>query len=99
RPGGPGWNRVSREAGDTEGESLAPNFLNWLLGCVCIYSCLFGIGAVVLGEMIKGIAFIIAGLIAGAVIFWNLERIGWKSYADDRTQLTEAVDSKAAIRS
>ena len=97
RPGGPGWKNVSREAGGTEGESLAPNFLNWLLGCVLIYSFLFGIGGIVLGEMIKGIAFIIAGLIAGAVIFWNLERVGWKNYADDRAQLTEAVDSKAAM--
>jgi SSS family solute:Na+ symporter len=97
RPGGPGWKKVAREAGEPEGESLAPSFFNWLLGCALIYSFLFGIGDIVLGEAIKGVAFITAGLVAGAAIFWNLERAGWKSYAEGSADSAEAVDREAAV--
>jgi solute:Na+ symporter, SSS family len=97
RPGGPGWKAIAREAGLEKGESLAPNFLNWALGCVLIYAFLFGIGKIVIGELISGAVFIIAGLIAGAVIFWNLERVGWKSYADQQPQPDSAVERNAAV--
>lgn len=97
RPDGPGWKAVAREAGVPEGESLAPNFLNWLLGCVLIYAFLFGIGAIILGEVIKGFIYIIVGLAAGTVIFWNLARMGWKSYADDSSRLADEVERKAAM--
>lgn len=74
RPDGPGWNKVAQEAGEKQGKSLAPNFINWIAGCILIYSFLFGIGGIVLGSVMKGAIFIIVGLLAAAVIFWNLQR-------------------------
>lgn len=74
RPDGPGWRAVARAAGAPPGKSLAPNFVNWLAGCVLIYTFLFGIGEIILGERLKGVLFLFAGLLAGAVIFFNLRR-------------------------
>ena len=82
RPDGPGWRAVAREAGGPEGGSLAPNFLNWLFGCVLVYSFLFGIGEVIFREFARGVIFIALGLAAGALIFWNLQRSDWSSLAE-----------------
>ena len=74
RPDGPGWGAIAREAGVAGGQSLAPNFVNWIAGCVLIYSFLFGIGGLVLGATMKGLLYILVGLFAGSVIFFNLRR-------------------------
>jgi solute:Na+ symporter, SSS family len=74
RPDGPGWRPIASAAGGQGGKSLMPNFVNWVAGCVLIYTFLFGIGGLVLGEIGKGILFIVIGLLAGSVIFFNLRR-------------------------
>ncbi|MEW6211050.1 MAG: sodium:solute symporter family protein [Acidobacteriota bacterium] len=78
RPGGPGWKRVANLAGEVEGESLAPQFANWFLGCALVYSSLFGIGQFVLGEIMKGLLLAVAAVGAGALIWWNLGRENWR---------------------
>src|SRR4051812_666516 len=46
RPAGPGWRAVRERAGlDPSPDSLAHSLLGWALGCVFIYSALFGAGA------------------------------------------------------
>src|SRR5262249_26291707 len=49
RPDGAGWRRVARLAGGAAAStgSLAPHLVNWVLGCVLIYSSLFGIGKLI----------------------------------------------------
>ncbi|HEX8089674.1 MAG TPA: sodium:solute symporter family protein [Blastocatellia bacterium] len=92
RPDGPGWSRI---AAATEGErhgSLAPHFLNWIVGCALVYSFLFGIGELIFGHLIRGMIFIFAGVIAGLVIFWNLARVGWEAHTDDPVQAGRAVE-------
>ena len=54
--------------------SLAAQFANWLLGCLLIYAFLFGSGYVIFGEWAKGVALLVGGLLAGALILWNLRR-------------------------
>ncbi|HEY7546052.1 MAG TPA: sodium:solute symporter family protein [Blastocatellia bacterium] len=81
RPGGPGWKRVAEKAGGTEGESLAPSFANWFLGCVLVYSSLFSIGEFVLGEHTKGIVLAVVAVAAGTIISWNLGRMNWREAA------------------
>lgn len=86
RPGGPGWKRVAAEAGITEpsaGGSLAAQFANWLLGCLLIYAFLFGSGYVIFGNWAKGIVLLVGGLLAGALILWNLQRAGWGTATDE----------------
>jgi hypothetical protein len=62
-----------------QSHDLAFNFLDWICGCVLIYGMLFGIGKLILQEVSIGLVFILAGLAAGAVIYWDLSRRGWKS--------------------
>ncbi|HSO74899.1 MAG TPA: sodium:solute symporter family protein [Blastocatellia bacterium] len=77
RPDGPGWTRVAAEGGLAEpgaGGSLAAQFANWLLGCLLIYAFLFGSGYVIFGDWSKGVALLVGGLLAGALILRNLQK-------------------------
>jgi hypothetical protein len=59
RPQGPGWAPVARRTGVTPvGPSLGRELLNTLLGCVMIYSALFGVGYLLLRSALVGIALL-----------------------------------------
>jgi hypothetical protein len=47
-----------------------------------IYGILFGIGKVILKDYSLGAGLLIAGLLAGVVIYWDLSRRGWSSVVD-----------------
>src|ERR1019366_4857839 len=53
RPGGPGWETVSRRLGF--GREPIPggamSFVNWILGIILVYTALFGIGKIVFGQL------------------------------------------------
>ena len=61
RPGGPGWAKVSERAGfgreSIPGGALA--WTNWIAGIVAVYSSLFGIGKLVLGEYLPGVIMLV----------------------------------------
>ena len=57
----------------------AYNFLDWVSGCVMIYMTLFGIGKIIFGQPMLGVVFLVIAFIAGWVIYWDLNRRGWKS--------------------
>ena len=61
RPGGPGWARVSERAGfgreSIPGGALA--WTNWIAGIVAVYSSLFGIGKLVLGDVAEGLVMLV----------------------------------------
>jgi hypothetical protein len=40
---------------------------------------LFGTGKIIFGDYISGFIFIIVGLIAGAIIFYDLNKRGWET--------------------
>jgi Na+/proline symporter len=90
RPEGPGWKRVAADAGlsDThESGGLVGQFANWILGCVLIYSTLFGLGKVIFKEYSTGFVFIAIAVIASYLISRNLSRLNWKTEVsiDDET--------------
>ena len=70
RPGGPGWARVSESLGygreQIPGGALA--WTNWIAGIVAVYSSLFGIGKLVLGDVTPGIVMLVIAAIAFAWI-------------------------------
>ena len=94
QPEGPGWNRV-REQADLKQSSisggLAIQFLNWFLGCILIYAFLFGIGYIILGEVLKGSAYLVGGVLAFSAIMRNLKRAGWQTTSDESTTVRDAV--------
>ncbi|MSR37198.1 MAG: sodium:proline symporter [Gemmatimonadetes bacterium] len=69
RPGGPGWTRIAERAGfgpePIEGGWVA--WSNWVAGIVAVYSTLFGIGKVIFGETLLGIALL---ALAAAAFLW-----------------------------
>ena len=69
RPGGPGWVRVSERAGfgreSIPGGALA--WTNWIAGIVAVYASLFGIGKLVLGNLVEGLLML---AIAAAAFSW-----------------------------
>jgi Na+/proline symporter len=66
RPGGPGWAVVSERAGfgreSIPGGALA--WTNWIAGIVAVYSTLFGIGKIVLGNLLEGLVMLAIAVIA-----------------------------------
>jgi hypothetical protein len=66
RPGGPGWVRVSERAGfgreSIPGGALA--WTNWIAGIVAVYSTLFGIGKLVLGNLLEGLLMLAIAVVA-----------------------------------
>ena len=74
RPGGPGWARVSTAMGfgreQIPGGALS--FANWGLAVVLVYSSLFGIGKVVLGETAAGLGLLALAAVCFAGVMRNL---------------------------
>jgi len=66
RPGGPGWAVVSERAGfgreSIPGGALA--WTNWIAGIVAVYSTLFGIGKLVLGNVLPGLVMLAIAVVA-----------------------------------
>ncbi len=66
RPGGPGWAVVSQRAGfgreSIPGGALA--WTNWIAGIVAVYSSLFGIGKLILGNVVPGLVMLAVAVAA-----------------------------------
>jgi len=59
RPHVGGWRRIASLAPEvTPTRDLRPNLLAWLAGCAMVYSALFGIGRLCLGENSAGAGFL-----------------------------------------
>jgi hypothetical protein len=94
QPAGPGWNRVRALAGIPDadpGGGLLAQLANWVLGCVLIYASLFGIGYLILGPVVKGIACLGVAVLTAFLISRNLERTGWRSTAKPASLGPEAA--------
>jgi Na+/proline symporter len=79
QPGGLGWRRIASQVTKGSGRGLGDLFVNWILGCALIYLFLFGIGKIIFHLWAGGVFYIMLGLVAGALIFANLQRRGWAS--------------------
>ena len=61
---------------------MLANLVDWICGCVLIYGVLFGVGKLLLGETGLGVAMLAVGVVAGAVIYYDLSRRGWSAVVD-----------------
>ncbi|HNS30625.1 MAG TPA: Na+:solute symporter [Tenuifilaceae bacterium] len=82
RPGGPGWKLVVNKAKDENIVLEKEENLKWdvptgivcmILGCIAIYSILFGIGSIIYGNTIQSIMFVGLTLISSLLLirFWR----------------------------
>ncbi len=57
------------------------NAVNWVMGCILIYSSLFGLGKMIFGQWITGAILLVIAGFAGSFIFWDLSRRGWRTFS------------------
>ena len=76
RPGGPGWRRVAERLGygaePIPGGALS--WVNWVAGWLAIYATLFGVGQLLVGTALIGVALLAAAGGLFALIARNLKR-------------------------
>jgi solute:Na+ symporter, SSS family len=83
RPSQFGWGPIAAIARDVPAShDFGWNLLDWLCGCVLIYGTLFGTGKIILKETGLGLAFVGCAVVAGTIIYWDLNRRGWSSIAE-----------------
>jgi solute:Na+ symporter, SSS family len=74
------WGEIAREATDVEPRKDGLfNLLDWVAGCVLVYMTLFGIGKIIFGQPMVGVVFLVIAAVAGWIIYWDLNRRGWKT--------------------
>jgi len=82
-PSRPGWRPIAALAPDVRPSTGGlSNLLDWICGCALIYGVLFGSGKLLLKDYTTGSLLLGMGLIAGAIIYWDLSRRGWSSVVD-----------------
>jgi solute:Na+ symporter, SSS family len=80
RPSAGLWGPVAREATDVvPTHDLAYNLFDWFAGCVFVYMTLFGVGKIIFGDTLSGIAFLLVASAAAGAIYRDLNRRGWKT--------------------
>src|SRR6266516_386453 len=83
RPSRLGWGPVAARVPDVRPstDGLA-NLLDWVAGCVLVYGALFGVGKLLLHDPLPGILMLGLSAIAGAVIYRDLSRRGWRTVVE-----------------
>jgi Na+/proline symporter len=83
KPSRAGWRPVAAKAPDVVASAggLA-NLLDWIAGCVLIYGVLFGVGKLLLHDLLPGAVLLAVGLGAGAFIYRDLTRRGWQTVVE-----------------
>jgi SSS family solute:Na+ symporter len=77
RPHVTGWAVVARQAPEIPPtHDLGRNLTSWILGCVMVYSALFGGGWFILGPRGRGVVFLAIAVASGAVLYTMLPKEG-----------------------
>jgi SSS family solute:Na+ symporter len=77
------WGPIARKASDVPARhDAAGNLFDWICGCVLVYMTLFGVGKLIFGEWLIGTCFLLIAIIAGGLIYWDMNRRGWKTITD-----------------
>jgi Na+/proline symporter len=79
RPAGPGWTAVRAATGlPPSPDSLPMQMLGWMLGCLLVYSALFGTGSFLYGRTTAGWVWTVAFVLSALGLARLLPRI-WRS--------------------
>ncbi len=82
-PSAAGWRPIAALAPEVRPSTGGLfNLMDWICGCVLIYGILFGTGKLILQEFVSASLLMAAGIIAGAIIYWDLSRRGWSTVVD-----------------
>jgi solute:Na+ symporter, SSS family len=74
------WGPIARKAADVSApHDGACNLLDWICGCILVYAVLFSIGKLIFGQWLLGFGLLMLALAAAWIIYWDLNRRGWKT--------------------
>ncbi|MCX6120906.1 MAG: Na+:solute symporter [Ignavibacteriales bacterium] len=74
------WGPIAKEATDViPTKDGIFNLVDWLSGVAMIYSFLFGIGKIILGETVTGLMLLATGIVFGGIIYFDLNKRGWET--------------------
>ena len=72
RPAGPGWESIRAESGlPPSPDSIANSVLGWVLGCLFVYSALFGAGSYIYGKTSQALVWTVVFVVSAAGL-WRL---------------------------
>jgi len=78
-PGGPLWEPIDEELPDVEGDDgYARLFVDWIAGCVLVFSILFGTGKLIFADYVQGAAALFVAAVCVGFIYNDLRQMGWE---------------------
>ena len=78
-PGGKLWKKISEKIPDASTQqNFSSMFINWIAGVILVYSSLFSIGKIILGNFSEAILYSFLIVIALIIITKNLSKEGWE---------------------
>ena len=81
RPAGPGWKHIQAIAGvGPSPDSMTVALGGWVLGCVFVYSALFGTGSFLYGNQSIGMVWFAVFVVSGLGL-WRILHLGQKQTA------------------
>ncbi len=73
------WKPIARLAADVSvSRDSTGSLLGWICGCVVVYMTLFGVGKLIFGQLFVGAGFLTLAILAGSIVYWDLNRRGWR---------------------
>jgi Na+/proline symporter len=82
-PGGPGWRKIAAEVPEVKPDTgYLAMFWSWLASAGLIYSVLFGIGKIILGEIAFGFLLLGFGALMVLALYAILSKVGWEQVVD-----------------
>ena len=79
-PGGVGWKDYAAKHPDVKPDKgYGILFIDWVLGIILVYMFLFGIGKIILGDLITGLIYCALGFAAGWIILRHVNYLGWST--------------------
>ncbi len=74
------WGDIAKEATDViPAKDGYFNLIDWISGVAMIYSFLFGVGKIVLGDTVPGLLFLVSGIVFGGIIYFDMNKRGWET--------------------
>ncbi len=85
RPAGPGWKKIRLEAGlESSPDSLTLCFAGWVVGCLLVYSALFGTGAYLYGRWSLAIFWTVLFIVSTILLIKIIGKI-WQGAGQKKT--------------
>ncbi len=70
RPDARGWKRIAAAATEVrQHRDIGSNLVGWALGCVMVYTCLFGTGKLLLHQATTGVLLLMISAISAALLY------------------------------